>query len=60
MKLWIYEFPDMKHCALRNSDRPFQYGNLSYIQGESGEKIKILDISAVRAKIGGLLEKGGG
>ena len=55
--MWTYEFPDMKHCALRNSDRLFQEGNPSAIREEGGENMKIFDIEAVRAKSGGVLEK---
>ena len=47
----------MKHCALRNSDRPFQFGDPSYIQGENSEKMKILDIRTVRVKTGGVMEE---
>lgn len=55
--MWTYEFPDMKHCALRNSDRLFQEGNLSAIRGEGGEDMKIFDIAAVRTKSGGVREE---
>ncbi len=57
--MWTYEFPDMKHYALRNSDRLFQEGNPSAIQGEDGENMKIFVIEAVRIKSGGGIGKGG-
>jgi hypothetical protein len=57
MVMWTYEFPDMKHYALRNSDRLFQDGNPSAIREEGGENMKIFDIEAVRTKSGGVLEK---
>jgi len=50
MVMWAYEFPDMKHCALRNSDRLLQEGNPPAIRGEAGENMKILDIGVVKAK----------